>query len=319
MDSKTRPEISVISPVFNEAENLQELYERIRKAIPSKYSWELILIDDGSSDGSWEKIKFIAKQDPRVKGIFFSRNYGHQVALTAGYEHAAGRVVISLDSDLQHPPEVILEMIALWQQGNQIVFARRRGSNLGWLKGMSSRFFYSFFRKITRLNIIENAADFRLLDEKVVKYLKQYRESSRFIRAIVADLGFKYAVLDYKEDFRRAGSSKYSFYKMMRLGLKGITSFSNAPLRLSILVGMVISGVSLIYSAWLIYYKLRYDIAPGMASVLVGVFFIGGIQLVSIGILGEYVANIFTEVKQRPLYCVSESVGYDEKDISHGN
>jgi len=299
--------ISVISPFYNEQDNLNELYERIKNAIPAHYNWELVLVDDGSTDNSVEVVKKICRDDNRVRLIILSKNHGHQHALTAGYDYAKGKVVVSMDSDLQHPPEVIPEMIDLWEKGENIVFCRRKKTNeLGWFKRISSRIFYLLLKKISRIDLIEGSADFRLLDQKAVCCLKQYRESHRFLRGIVSDLGFKRHILDYEEEKRVAGKSKYNLYKMSKLALSGVISFSSFPLRISICFGIGISLLSIIYAIWIIYYKVVYGISGGISSVLVGIFFMGGIQLISIGILGEYLANVFVEVKKRPLYCVSE-------------
>lgn len=310
--------ISIISPFFNEQDNLHELYERIKNVIPAHYNWELVLVDDGSTDNSVEVVKEICRDDNRVKLIVLSRNYGHQYALTAGYDYAKGKAVVSMDSDLQHPPEVIPEMIDLWEKGENIVFCRRKNANdLGWFKRTSSSLFYLLLKKISRIDLIEGSADFRLLDKKVVSCLKQYRESHRFLRGIVSDLGFKRYILDYEEGKRQAGESKYGIYKMMKLALSGVFSFSSFPLRVSMYFGIGISLFSIIYAIWIIYYKVVYGISGGMSSVLVGIFFVGGIQLISIGILGEYLANVFVEVKKRPLYSVSEVYGDQEKNLSN--
>lgn len=317
---RTSKDVSVISPVYNEQDNLKELYERIKSVIPSRFTWELIFVDDGSTDNLREVLQDICLKDNRVISIFLSKNYGHQVALTAGYDNAFGRAVISLDSDLQHPPEIIPQMLALWEEKNDIVFARRvNANNLSWFKRTSSKYFYKLMRRLFKLNLVENVADFRLMDQKVVNYFKRYREASRFIRGIVSDIGFKRIVLDYKEDIRNAGNSKYSLLKMIRFALSGIISFSSIPLWFSTFIGMVISLFSIIYACWILCYKILYGVTPGLASVMVGIYFIGGIQLISIGILGEYIANIFNEVKKRPLYCIDKIIKCENEDISYRN
>ena len=319
MNDKNHPDISIISPAHNEEDNISELYERISLAIPDKYSWEIIFIDDGSTDLTSERIKELSAKDKRVKYIKFSRNYGHQIALTAGYDYAFGNSVVSIDSDLQHPPEIIPKMIELWENGNKIVFARRADDSLSWIKKVTSKSFYFVFNKIANINIVENSADFRLVDQKVVEYLRQYREMNRFIRGIVGDLGFKTAVLDYKEESRKSGKTKYSTIKMLRFALSGIVSFSSFPLVISFYFGAIISLFSFIYAIWIICHKIVYGAPAGIASVMVGIFFIGGVQLVSIGMLGEYISKIYTEVKKRPLYCVDEIVGLNDKNLFNGN
>lgn len=312
MNDKINLDISIISPAHNEEDNIVELYERISHAIPGKYSWEIVFIDDGSTDLTIERIKELSIKDKRVKYVKFSRNYGHQIALTAGYDYAYGSSVISIDSDLQHPPEIIPKMIELWENGNKIVFARRADDSLNWVKRVTSKSFYFVFNKIAHTNIVENSADFKLIDQNVVQYLRKYRETNRFIRGIVSDLGFKSAVLDYKEDSRKTGKTKYSTIKMLRFALSGIVSFSSFPLVISFYFGAIISLFSFVYAIWIIIHKIVYGAPAGLASIMVGIFFIGGVQLVSIGMLGEYISKIFTEVKKRPLYCVDEIVGLNE-------
>jgi len=312
---KIQYDISIISPVYNEEGNIKELYGRIKGAVPGQYNWELIFIDDGSEDSSKQIIREICNCDNRVMLISLSRNYGQQVALTAGYDVAYGKVVISLDSDLQHPPELIPQMLDLWKNGNDIIFARRRiNKKLGWFNRTSSKLFYSLLKRISNIPIVENSADFRLMDQKVVKYLRRYRESTRFIRGIVSDMGFRRAVIDYEEGIRKAGKAKYSLYDLIDLSIRGVASLSDIPLTISIFVGMFISSLSIIYALWLAYYKIIYGMVSGLASILVGVFFIGGVQLIFIGILGEYIASIFREVKRRPLYCISQIYGREEKE-----
>ena len=312
-------DISIISPVHNEEENIIELYERISDAIPDKYSCELILVDDGSTDCTSERIKELCTKDKRVKYVKFSRNYGHQIALTAGYDYAFGRCVISIDSDLQHPPEIIPKMLELWEDGNEIIFARRMNANLSWFKKVTSKLFYLVFNKIANTNIVGDSADFRLIDQKVVKYLRKYRELNRFVRGIVGDLGFKRTVLDYEEDSRKSGKTKYSTIKMMKFALSGIVSFSSFPLVISFYIGVVIALFSFIHATWIIYDKIVFGAPVGIASILVGIFFFGGVQLIFIGMLGEYISKIYTEVKRRPLYCVDETIGINEKDIFNRN
>lgn len=308
-DKREKNDISVVSPVYNEQDSVNGLYERIKRSVPSNYKWELIFVDDGSIDKSKELIKNICLRDNRVKAVFFSKNYGHQIALTAGYDFASGGAVITMDSDLQHPPEIIPEMLKLWEEGNDIVFAIRAATDrLGWFKRLTSKYFYLLLRRISDVDLIEGAADFRLLDQRVVYYLRQHREAGRFLRGLISDMGFRRATLNYKEDERKSGRPKYNLWRMIKFALTGLVSFSSFPLKMSIYTGAAISAFSLIYAAWIVYYKITYGAAPGMASVLVGVFFIGGIQLVFIGILGEYLAGVFREVKKRPLYCVSEII-----------
>lgn len=306
-------DVSIISPVFNEKDNLIELYERIKNSIPDKYSWELLFIDDGSDDGSQALIRGFCNKDTHVRAFLLSKNFGHQMALTAGYEHANGKIVISLDSDLEHPPELIPKMIELWEQGKEIVFARRRGGKQkNKFKRISSKFFYHIMNKYFGANLIQDCADFRLMDQKVVKSLRQYRESGRFLRGIISNIGYERAILDFDEGIRKGGDTKYALKNMIQFSVQAIISLSVVPLRLFTLLGLAISILSILYSLWIIIEKLLYGIPPGQASILVGIFFLGGVQLISIGVLGEYIAGIFQDVKNRPFYLIKEKINYDE-------
>tara|TARA_B100001094_G_C18182700_1_gene801878 strand:+ start:1257 stop:2222 length:966 start_codon:yes stop_codon:yes gene_type:complete len=311
--------ISVVCPVFNEGENLHELYRRITESISTNYSFEIIFVDDGSTDSSNKILREISLKDKRVCMISFTRNYGHQIALSAGYDYANGKCVISLDSDLQHPPEIITDMINKWEEGYPVVLTKRANNNLKFFKRNSSKLFYIFFSKLSKLEIVNDSPDFRLLDSKVVKSMQMYKESSRFIRGIIADMGYKYTIIDYDEESRSYGKTKYNLLKMLRFGLKGLLSFTNTPLRFSIYLGLLISLFCLLYTGWLIYYKFAYGNVAWMASVLVGIFFLGGIQLISLGILGEYIGNIFTEVKKRPLYCIDKVIRDGNESFSDWN
>jgi dolichol-phosphate mannosyltransferase len=304
-------DVSIITPVFNEKDNLIELYERIKNSIPHKYSWELIFIDDGSLDGSQAVINEICNKDTHVKAFFLSKNFGHQMALTAGYDHTQGKLVISLDSDLEHPPELIPKMIELWEKGKEIVFARRRPGNKKYdFKRISSRIFYHIMNKYLGVNLIRDCADFRLMDHKVVESLRQYRESSRFLRGIISNIGYERAILNFDEGVRKRGDTKYALKNMIQFSVQAIISFSAVPLRIFTLLGLGISILSILYSLWIITEKLVYGIPSGQASILVGIYFLGGVQLISIGVLGEYISGIFQDVKNRPFYLIKEKINF---------
>ncbi len=244
---------------------------------------------------------------------FVSLRILHLITARGGYDIANADAVVSIDSDLQHPPETIPQMLQSWREnGNNIVFGvRKYDDKTGWFKRTSSRYFYRLLNKISDINLIEGAADFRLIDRNVLRYLKQYREKSRFIRGIIGNMGFRHDAVMYDEEPRTAGAVKYNLLVMMKFALAGILSFSSFPLRIVIATGMLISMLSIFYATWIITEKVIYGIPPGLTSVLVGIFFIGGVQLISIGILGEYITNIFQEVKSRPLYCVSEVINHE--------
>lgn len=302
-------DISIVAPVYNEEHNLLEFYSALNRSIPPSYTWELWLIDDESTDSSPKKIKELCTEHLNVKSIFLSKNFGHQIALTAGLDHVKGRAVITMDSDLPHPPESIPTMLDKWKNGAQVVFAVRDNSkNLSWFKRTTSSCFYKLLKMISHLDLINGAADFQLLDQKVVKYLNQYHERDRFLRGIISDIGFRQEVILYSENPRHAGTSKYNLFKMMRLAITGIISFSSFPLRICSITGFFIASLSILYAGAIIYDKLINNAPTGIPSILVGVFFIGGIQLIFIGILGEYLMTIFKEVKQRPLYCIDQTI-----------
>ena len=302
--------LSVIAPVLNEEENLIEFHSALVEALPRDLNWELILIDDGSTDDTLNVLTGICERDKRVSGLSLSRNFGHQIALTAGYQAAEGQVVVSMDSDLQHPAQVIPEMIDRWREGADIVVARRGNRSGGFVLGSFYRLFLALMRRVSSIDLIEGASDFCLMDRKAVDSLNQYGESSRFIRGMVCDLGFRQEIVDYEQRPRTTGKSRWNFWSLSKFGVSGVISFSAFPLRISFFFGLILSLLSIGYAGWIIAAKLMYSAAPaGLPSTLVGIFFLGGIQLISIGIVGEYLARIFLEVKGRPLYLISEVVG----------
>jgi dolichol-phosphate mannosyltransferase len=302
-------DISIVVPVYNEEGNISALYEQIRDVMPKKYSWELIFVDDGSGDNSRKEIRHLCETQKNISAIFFSKNYGHQIALTAGYDHAQGRAVITMDADLQHPPECLPDILQLWEEGAEIVFAIRQDSKTSSLfKQITSRWFYALLKAVSKIDLVNGAADFRLLDRKVVDHLNLYHERDRFLRGIISDMGFCRKTYYYKESPRQSGASKYRLGRMIGLAITGIVSFSGFPLKVCSTLGFMISFVSIIYAGAIVYDKMVHGASAGIASILVGVFFIGGVQLVFIGVLGEYLMRVFKEVKARPLYCVSEKL-----------
>ncbi|OGH00600.1 MAG: hypothetical protein A2600_08045 [Candidatus Lambdaproteobacteria bacterium RIFOXYD1_FULL_56_27] len=300
--------ISVIAPVYNEEEALPHFFERVYNTLKDFPKWEMIFVDDGSKDKSVAVIRELQKTHKNIKLISFSRNYGHQTALIAGYEHAFGEVVITLDSDGQHPPEFILELLDSWSQGYFIVFGRRGNlDSVGFFKRVTSAMFYKLINRISSVELQENVPDFRLMDQQVVKYLRQFQESRPFLRGIISDIGFTRKVIDYQQEDRRYGESKYTLKAMLQLALSGIMSFSPVPLRLATYFGILISfgaiGLALAILMFRSFFGYSVD---GVPSILVGTFFMGGVQLICLGILGEYVTKLFFEVKKRPRYCIQE-------------
>lgn len=301
--------VSIIAPVFNEEENILRFYEALVEVISNMdYNYELIFVDDGSSDNSLEKIKELRRGNDKVKFISFSRNFGHQIALIAGYESAMGDCVISIDADLQHPPEVILQLIKEWEEGYEVVHTIRKNENhVPLLKRITASLFYKLINSFTELNIPENAADFRLVDKKVVESLRGFKETHLFLRGLIPFIGFKCTAVGYRVGRRFGGESKYSLIKMFKLAIDGITSFSSSVLLLSFYLGISMSFVGFIYAVYAVCVKIFTDRAfSGWASILVSVLIIGGLQLCFIGVIGLYVSRIFDEVKNRPRYIVKE-------------
>jgi polyisoprenyl-phosphate glycosyltransferase len=311
MPAKTAsvPKYSVIAPVFNEHECLPEFYKRIRAVMDStKSSWELLLVDDGSTDGSTQVILDLAKKDERVSPLIFARNFGHQIAVTAGMDHASGEAVIVIDADLQDPPEVILDLIAKWKEGYQVAYAvRRKREGESWFKLTSASFFYRLIYRITDVKIPLDTGDFRLLDRAVVDALGSMRERHRFLRGMAAWVGFRQVGVPYDRKERFAGHTKYPLRKMLILAVNAITGFSYFPLQLATYIGFIAAGISIIAIPIVAILRLASSEAfLGQATTLVAVLFLGGVQLICLGILGEYIGRIYDEVKGRPLYILNQ-------------
>ena len=301
--------LSVVIPSYNEEKNVEVLAEKLKFILQRYPDYELIYVDDGSKDQTLEQLKELHKADPRVKYISFSRNFGHQNALRAGLDHAHGDCVICLDADMQHPPELIPQLIAKWQEGYDIVYTIRQDTkDTSIFKRMTAGFFYTLINKLGNINIKPGAADYRLMDKKVVETLRQFTEKFIFYRGIIATIGFKQTYLEYVPQKRMHGKSKYNLKKMMGLALDGITAFSTVPLRFASTLGIVISFFAFAYTVYALGVQLLGGFTvPGWSSLTVGVFFLGGIQLIMIGILGEYIGKLFFEVKKRPNYIISQS------------
>ena len=304
------PSFSIVAPVFNEQECLPEFYKRICKVMDDAQStWELILIDDGSTDGSTQIILDLAREDKRIRALVFARNFGHQIAVTAGMDHASGGAVIVIDADLQDPTEVISKLIAKWEEGYQVVYAvRRKREGESWFKITTASLFYRMIYKITDVKIPLDTGDFRLLDRQVVKVMGSMRERHRFLRGMAAWVGFRQVGVPYDRKERFAGTTKYPFKKMLKLALNAITGFSYFPLQVATYLGFIAAGISVVAIPVVIILRLLvHSELTGHATTLISVLFLGGVQLVSLGILGEYIGRIYDEVKGRPLYIVSEA------------
>ena len=310
-----RPVYSVVAPVYNEEALVTEFCQRALAALePLGEPFEIVLVNDGSRDHSPDIIRQLHEQDPRIKVVNFSRNFGHQIAITAGMDYAQGQAVTVIDSDLQDPPEVIPRMIDEWKRGYQVVFGvrgEREGETA--FKLATASVFYRLIRKITNVDIPLDAGDFRLMDRRVVDALNSMREQKRFMRGLSVWVGFRQIGVTYKRDARKAGETKYPLKKMIRFALDGITAFSYLPLQLATFMGFLIAGLSVIGMIVAILLRLsNIHALEGQTTTLVTVLFLGGVQLIFLGVLGEYLGRIYDEVKRRPLYIVAETLGFEQ-------
>ena len=301
---------SIIAPIFNEYDNLPELYRRVKEVMDSTgETWELILVDDGSSDNSTGRIRELAAQDPTVRPIIFARNFGHQIAVTAGLDYSRGQAVVIIDADLQDPPEVILELAKKWKEGYEVVYAvRAERQGESWFKLFTAALFYRLIFRITDVKIPLDTGDFRLIDRQVVNVMNSMREKHRFLRGMGAWVGFKQIGVEYKREARFSGETKYPFNKMLKLALNAITGFSYFPLQVATYFGFISALIAILAIPLVIYGRVAgFDAFHGQATTLIAVLFFGGVQLISLGILGEYIGRIYDEVKGRPLYIVREA------------
>lgn len=305
-----KPIFSIIAPIYNELKNIPELYPRVRDVMDqTNETWELIIVDDGSTDGSTDLIRELANQDERVRPVIFARNFGHQIAVTAGLDYSRGDAVVIIDADLQDPPEVILALIEKWREGYQVVYAvRSEREGETWFKRVTASLFYRMIFRITDVNIPLDTGDFRLMDRSVVDVMNQMREKHRFLRGMSSWVGFKQIGVEYKRKARFAGETKYPFKKMFKLALNAITSFSYFPLQLATYLGFIAAGLSVLAIPIVAILRLTTGTALlGQATTLIIVLFLGGVQLISLGIIGEYIGRIYDEAKGRPLYVVAEA------------
>jgi dolichol-phosphate mannosyltransferase len=308
------PQISVVIPIFNEQENLPELLRRTGASLTlTNKDWEIILVDDGSRDNSAQLIRAAHAADPRIKLIALSRNFGHQPAITAGIHHATGHAVILIDGDLQDPPELIPDLVNKWADGHQVVLAKRRTRSDSGTRGLGFRLFYPLFRRVSDLPDASDAGIFGLMDRAVVEHFNKLPERNRYIPGLRQWLGFKQAAVEYDRQERAAGQPKQTLARLIKYAMDGMISFSNRPLRAATYFGFTVSAISFLLA---IYYFLTFFIfkktaGGGFTTIILCVLFLGGIQLITIGVLGEYIGRIYEEIKQRPLYVVAEKLGVE--------
>lgn len=301
--------VSLVVPVFNEAEVLGAFYERATRALSALpgMAYEIVFVDDGSRDGSYGQLATFAADDSRIRVLKLSRNFGHQVAITAGIDHAQGDCVVIMDADLQDPPEVVASMIEQWRQGFDVVYGIRSDrAGETQLKLATARLFYRLLGRLTNIHIPANVGDFRLVSRRVVEQLKVLREKDRFVRGLVSWVGFPQTGIVYKRDQRHAGATKYPFRKMLSFAFDGITSFSTMPLKLATWTGWAAAVLAVLYLLSVFVQKLLGYTVDGWATIMVAMLFMGSVQLICLGILGEYLGRIFNEVKPRPMYIVEE-------------
>lgn len=308
--------LSVVVPLYNESGSLGLLHERLAAVIAGLpvCGHEIVFVDDGSRDTTFSEVAELCAIDPALRAIRFARNFGKEAAMAAGLRAAVGNVVVLMDGDLQHPPELIPEMLARWQAGAKMVTAVRRSRETDpWLRRQLSRGFYGLFKRVSEVALAEGGGDFRLFDRAVVDAINSLPERTRFMKGITSWVGFRQEEIDFDPAERAAGASAWSLLRLLRYAIDGLSAFSTLPLRVWSLIGIGMALVSSLYGGWLVVRTLIWGIdVPGYASVMVSVLFMSGIQLISLGVLGEYVGRIFTEVKGRPLYLVAERVGFDE-------
>jgi len=299
--------ISIVTPVFNEQDNIEVFYKDICKYMSEQpYSFEIVFVDDGSSDATPAILDRLVQKDYRVRALLLARNFGHQVALTCGLDNADGDAVITMDGDMQHPPELLPKLIEKWEEGFEVVQTIRLSTEgVSLFKSLTSAIYYKLINSMSKVRIQEGGSDFRLLDKEVVQSFRLFKERARFIRGMIGAIGYRQTQIEFVAPKRFAGTSKFSLKKMLHFALDGITAYSKLPLRFAFYMGLIFSLVSLVLTAHVIYIKIFTEEAvPGWATISASILLLGGLQLAGIGIIGEYVGRIFEEVKQRPLYLV---------------
>ncbi len=303
-------DLSIIIPIYNEEGNIRALFERLKKVVSTlNIDAEYIFINDGSRDKSITLIREMCREDAGIRYIDFSRNFGHQIAVTAGIDYAKGKALVIIDADLQDPPELIVDLYNKWKDGYEVVYAKRKareGEN--FLKKFTAKLFYRILKKITSVSIPLDAGDFRIIDRKVVDVLKQMPEQQKFLRGQIPWIGFRQTYVEYDRDARYAGTTGYTYKKMIRFALDGITSLSNLPLKFATFAGFAVSGIAFLLILYALYSRFISKVyVAGWTSLMLAVLFLGGVQLICLGIIGEYMSRLSANVRKRPLYIVNDS------------
>lgn len=317
--NEERKRISIVVPVYNEREVVDIFYQRLKNVLDSLQSFihEIIFVDDGSKDGTYQKLINLASSDKNINVMKLTRNFGHQIAITAGIDFAKGDAVVVIDADLQDPPEIIKDFVIKWQEGYDVVYGVRekRPGETG-MKIFTANLFYRILKRLTHVDIPIDVGDFRLMSKRVVKQFRKFREQDRFVRGLVSWVGYNQIGIPYSREKRYAGETKYPYAKMLKFAIDGLTSFSSVPLRLATYLGYITSFFAFLYACSVFIQKALGITVQGWATIMVGMLFIGGVQLICLGIIGEYISRIFTETKQRPMYLVEEvfnSESYDSE------
>jgi glycosyltransferase involved in cell wall biosynthesis len=305
-------ELSVIIPIYNEEANIAELYRRLSGVLDGMRlpgGYEMVFVNDGSRDQSLTLLKGLAERDGRVRYFDFSRNFGHQIAVTAGLDNARGEAIVIIDADLQDPPELIIDLYAKLRQGYDVVYAKRRSrQGESYAKKLTAKLFYRILARITRVSIPVDTGDFRIISRRILHTLRQMPEQHKFLRGQIAWIGFRQTYVEYDRAERAGGETGYTYRKMLSFALDGITSFSDAPLKAATIMGFAVSGVAFLLMLYTLYARLvRHDYEPGWASLMMSILFLGGVQLIAVGVIGEYIARLSANVRQRPLYIIAES------------
>lgn len=323
MINSPAPEISVIIPIYNEEKNIFNLYDRLTGVMQTlSKAYEFIFVNDGSRDNSLALIKTLSQRDPKVKFIDFSRNFGHQIAVSAGLDYTSGKAVVIIDADLQDPPELIIDLYQKMQAGYEVVYARRRKrEGESYMKLLTAKWFYRILSNITSVEIPVDTGDFRIMSDKIVQVLRNMPERNKFLRGQISWAGFRQTFVEYDRSERAEGVTGYTYRKMIRFALDGITSFSDFPLKVATMAGFTVSGIAFLVMLYALYvHYVSENTVPGWTSIILAVLFLGGIQLISIGIIGEYISRVSNNVRNRPLYIIGDTnlhVSTAEKTPAH--